>query len=300
LAPQVALQKTVQFTGFAVGLQAPDLFWSIDSDALGSTIDHTTGLFTAGQTIGTVVVRGSSITEPARFKKTTVTIVDSCNGTTAALFDNRLRFGPFVDDDEPPVCIVVDPPVTTVMASHKQQFTAIVTGGTNQQVDWSVTGRSQITSDGLLTAGPTAGTVTVRAQSVVDPSVFGEATVTIVPQPPPDPTFVPSLQGHYRGGASFPFIAGGVPDNIVQDCSTRGGVVMMQATFDYHSDTGLLTGSFPIDNSTVHFTQYTFNTIIMTLGGAPAFCGEITIAGIVVRARYLLETVSIGMSWVGP
>jgi hypothetical protein len=178
--PNVALQQTVQFTGFVVGLSPSTVTWSLASASLGTTIDSQTGLFTAGQTIGTVVVQATSVADPTRFRQTTVTVIGNCpGGPQPEALEDGPHSGPFAADDIPPVCIAVDPPSATATTGHEQQFTATVTGGTNQQIVWSVTGDSTITVDGLVTAGVTAGTFTVRAASVVDPTVFGEATLTI-------------------------------------------------------------------------------------------------------------------------
>jgi hypothetical protein len=69
-----------------------------------------------------------------------------------------------------------------VNAGGTAQFTATVTGATNTAVDWTATGGS-ITQTGLYTAGSSAGTFTVTATSVEDPTVSASATVTIAASP---------------------------------------------------------------------------------------------------------------------
>lgn len=88
----------------------------------------------------------------------------------------------------PPV-VTVTPPTATVPGNTTQQFTAAVTNTTNTAVTWEVNdipgGNSTIgtiSSTGLYTAPsaiPNPATVTVMADSVVNPSSIGVATVTI-------------------------------------------------------------------------------------------------------------------------
>src|SRR5262249_33325517 len=195
---------------------------------------------------------------------------------------------------------------------------ASVTGTGNQAVTWGATGSgNSITQNGLYTAGSTPGTFSVTARSVEDTTAVGSASVTVTAA---NPT-LDVVPGHYHGGAASPSppAPGVVPAELVQDCTMRGGVVLMQATFDYHTDTGRITGSFGINatvtpsgpntltgqsgNTTVRLTRRTNSSIILDLQGsqvAAAFCGEFTLAGIAIRANYALDSLSIVLNWVGP
>lgn len=74
--------------------------------------------------------------------------------------------------------VIVSPATAQLAPGGTQPFTAVVDGDTNQAVTWSTTGGT-ISSSGVLTAPTTEGTVTVTARSVVDPSVTGNAVVTV-------------------------------------------------------------------------------------------------------------------------
>jgi hypothetical protein len=76
------------------------------------------------------------------------------------------------------VTVAVTPGTVTVAPGGTQQFTASVSGASDQSVTWSAAGGT-ITQAGLFTAGSTAGSFAVRATSVADPAAFAEAAVTI-------------------------------------------------------------------------------------------------------------------------
>jgi hypothetical protein len=88
------------------------------------------------------------------------------------------------------VVVAVNPPAQTVMVGQAQQFTATVTGSTNQGATWSVNGVAggyttvgTIDNTGLYTAPaapPSPNTLTVTAASLAAPSQSGTASVTIV------------------------------------------------------------------------------------------------------------------------
>ena len=79
-----------------------------------------------------------------------------------------------------PVTVTVDPGQAAVQTGATRQFSATVHGSSDPRVTWTVTGSGNtIDSTGLLTAGSTAGTFTVRAVSVADPNAFADATVTV-------------------------------------------------------------------------------------------------------------------------
>jgi len=76
--------------------------------------------------------------------------------------------------------VSISPNSITLPVNATQQFTATVTGITNPAVSWSATGGS-ISMTGLYTAAATAGTYTVTATSMVDPTQFSTASVTVTP-----------------------------------------------------------------------------------------------------------------------
>ena len=97
------------------------------------------------------------------------------------------------------VTVSVSPSTASVQVSTQKQFTATVSGNSNQAVAWDVNGAvggngtvGFIDSiSGLYTAPaapPSPATVTVHASSSAMPSALGSAVVTVVnPAPPPPP-----------------------------------------------------------------------------------------------------------------
>ncbi|MCC7157780.1 MAG: IPT/TIG domain-containing protein [Bryobacterales bacterium] len=115
--------------------------------------------------------------------------------------------------------VTVSPTSVTLGQGQTQQFTATVTGTTNQQVTWSVapTGAWSISSTGLFTAPGTIAalqTVTVTATSVAQQTATGTATVSLVP---PTPTITslslpsgPAQVGLVINGSNFGSAQGSV------------------------------------------------------------------------------------------
>ncbi len=145
-------------TGTTIGLVPAGVTWSLVGPALGSTIDPQSGVFTAGQTTGTVTVQATSVADPTLFARMVVTIIFRS--------------------------VSVSPATPTVAAGNAVTFSVATTGLANPAVTWSVTGGGTIDQTGLFTAGTIAGPFTVRATSVSHPGTFGEATVTVTAPPP--------------------------------------------------------------------------------------------------------------------
>lgn len=82
------------------------------------------------------------------------------------------------------ISVAVSPTEMSLNGSHSQQFAAVVTGTSDQTVNWSVVepGGGSVSALGLYTAPPTAGTFHVVATSTVDPSKTGAATIHVVPK----------------------------------------------------------------------------------------------------------------------
>jgi uncharacterized protein (DUF1800 family) len=89
----------------------------------------------------------------------------------------------------PTVSVSVSPSTPTVTLGTTVAFSASVAGAANTAVTWSVPGgatQGSINSQGLYTAPnvlPSPATVKVRATSVAAPSVYSEATLTLVAPP---------------------------------------------------------------------------------------------------------------------
>lgn len=89
----------------------------------------------------------------------------------------------------PTISVAVSPAAPSVQLGNSQAFAATVTGAANVSVNWSVVGgapNGTVTSAGVFTAPaalPASPTVKVRATSVANGSVYGEATVTLTVPP---------------------------------------------------------------------------------------------------------------------
>lgn len=98
----------------------------------------------------------------------------------------------------PTVSVAVNPTSANVQLGLSQTFGATVTGNANTAVTWSVVsgaGGGSITSGGVYTAPatmPASATVTVRATSVASPSVYANATITLIAPPSVTVTVAPS------------------------------------------------------------------------------------------------------------
>ena len=83
----------------------------------------------------------------------------------------------------PTIAVSVSPSSASLQGGQRQQFTATVTGSSNQSVVWSLSGAGTL-SGGLYTAPSSVTsqqTVTITAASVADASKSGQATVTLTP-----------------------------------------------------------------------------------------------------------------------
>jgi len=178
-----------QFTAKASGSTNTGIVWSVSGSgcsgaACGSIT--ATGLYTAPATVPSpaqVTVKAASAFAPNSYRTATVTIIR-------------------------PVAVSISPTTAAVVAGNARQFIATVTGTTNHNVTWSVTGKGcsgvacgTITATGLYGAPgsvPNPAEVTVTATSVVDPSKSSNATVTILP--PVAVTISPATVQVVRGG----------------------------------------------------------------------------------------------------
>lgn len=136
----------------------------------------------AGATCGNITV-GGLYTAPATVPSPpTVTVTATANA------DNTKKASAIVTLNSS-MSVTVSPSSANVVPKGQQQFTATVTGSSNQIVLWGVSGPGcsgtncgMITGTGLYTAPssiPSPNTVTVTATSLANASVTGTATVSI-------------------------------------------------------------------------------------------------------------------------
>jgi hypothetical protein len=141
---------TQQFTATITGASNSAVTWT----ATGGTVSST-GLYTAGTAAGSFTVKA-------------ISVQDNTRNATAAITIQAPQ----------PVGVTVLPASSTLLTGGTQQFTATVANASNTAVTWTATGGT-ISSAGLFTAGTMAGSFTVTATSVQDPSRSGSATVTV-------------------------------------------------------------------------------------------------------------------------
>ena len=132
--------------------------WSIQGDALGCTINSSTGVITAGTTGGTITVRATDSVLSGCYAEADIDVVKVENVT----FD--------------PEDLYADG-ISTSTAS------ATITP-VERTIVWSIQGDalgcSINSSTGVITAGTTAGTITVRAADSELPNCYAEADIDVV------------------------------------------------------------------------------------------------------------------------
>lgn len=159
---------TQQFTATVTGTATTTVTWRVNGVVGGDSTVGTisaAGLYTAPSTLASTqnfTITATSTVDPTAMASATVTVTV-------------------------PITVSVAPATQSVTTGGQQQFTATVSGTTNQAVTWSVGGACAPNcgtiglTTGLYTAPATvpAGSVTVTAASVVNPASTGTATVTV-------------------------------------------------------------------------------------------------------------------------
>jgi hypothetical protein len=169
----VETAHTLQFSATVVNTTNTAVTWQVNGVAGGNstvgTIDSN-GLYTAP----------GSVPSPATVTVTAISVADPTKSDSASV---TVSLTPVLS---------VDPLQATVVVANQQQFTATISGLTDQSVNWGVSGTGcsgaqcgTIDANGLYTAPasvPNPATVTVTATSQADNSVTGTATVTVIAQ----------------------------------------------------------------------------------------------------------------------
>jgi hypothetical protein len=201
--------------------------WSVVND--GGTIDASSGLFTAGDSVGV-------------FSNTVRATSNGISGfaTVAVMGASASQ-------------ITVTPNPVTLGTGSAQQFTATAVDTNGDTISiipvWTVEsgGGTINASSGLFTAGTTTGTFTntVRATSG---TTFGEATVTVAAAPPPDGFFGAAAPNGIMAGTEVTCVTNGVinadvsvhpgtaisgyPPCVITGTRNLGNAVALQAQID--------------------------------------------------------------------
>jgi len=167
----VETNHTQQFSATVVNTTNTAVTWQVN------------GVIGGNSTVGKIDVNGlytapGSVPAPATVTVTAISVADPTKSDSASV---TISLTPV---------LTVNPSQANVVVGNQQLFTAIISGGGNQAVNWQVNGISGgNTTVGLISAGglytapgsvPSPAAVTVKAISQADNTVTGSATVTVI------------------------------------------------------------------------------------------------------------------------
>ncbi|PTL76864.1 hypothetical protein DAT35_47175 [Vitiosangium sp. GDMCC 1.1324] len=159
VAPKTATVKAgdkTTFTATVKDAKESKILWSVEGGDSHGTISSA-GVYTAPTEAGTYTVVATNAVDSSKKDTATVTV-------------------------EPAVVVRIAPLGTQVVTGGTATFTAKVTGAEDTSVTWSIQegeAGGSITAEGVYTAPATAGTYTIVATSVADPTRKGTAEVTV-------------------------------------------------------------------------------------------------------------------------
>jgi hypothetical protein len=174
-----------------------------------------------------------------------------------------------------------------------QQFTATVTGATDQSVTWTASD-GLITSGGLYTAPAQAGTYTITATSVEDPESSGTATVQVRPQvaiDPPAATLTPDQQQQFTATVT------GTSNTDVTWTAT-GGTITQAGLYTAGTTPGSSTVTATSDEDPTRSATATVTiTTAPSCGGHP-FAGTVTQEGDLSSSATFSITIDVTFCFV--
>ena len=153
--------KTQQFTATVTGTANTGVMWSLNPAVGTISTGGNVAVYTAPSVITAaqnVEVSAISMADSTKLSKSVVTLI-------------------------PAILILLTPTSVNLQEGQRQEFTAAVSGTTNQTVDWSLSpATGTLSTTGLYTAPATlltAQTVTVTAQSAADPTKSASSVVSL-------------------------------------------------------------------------------------------------------------------------
>jgi hypothetical protein len=195
----VATAGTTTFTARVTGTEDTSVTWSLQEGEAGGAITGA-GVYTAPTTAGTYTVVATSKADPSRKGTAQVKVV--------------------------PVGVTLNPSTVTLDQGATHTFTADVTLALDKAVTWSVEGGDSpgtVTSSGVYTAPLRAGSYTLVATSVADPTKRGTATVTVrAVEVKLTPETVRLLEG---GSTTFTATVTGTTGSTAVTWSAEGGSI---------------------------------------------------------------------------
>ncbi|WP_163991816.1 hypothetical protein [Pyxidicoccus caerfyrddinensis] len=164
----VSVNGSVSLSAQVTGSSNTSVLWTVvGGDANGFV--STTGTYRAPNQAGTYTVTATSVADASKSDSTTITVE------------------PIV---VPNVVVSVTPKTATLSQNGSVKLSAQVTGTSNTAVQWTVAGgdaNGYVSTTGTYLAPNKAGTFTVTATSVADPTKSDSATITV------DPIVVPNV-----------------------------------------------------------------------------------------------------------
>ena len=139
-----------QFNATVAGTTNTSVTWKTSGGTVSSS-----GLYTAPSSAGTYTVTATSVADSTKSASASVTVSQPAT-----------------------VSVSISPTTANLNTGTQQQFAATVTGSTNTSVTWKASGGT-VSSSGLYTAPSSAGTFTVTATSVADPTKSASTSVTV-------------------------------------------------------------------------------------------------------------------------
>ncbi len=260
----VPANGTQQFAATVTGSSNTAVQWQVNSVTGGSVANgliSTSGLYTAPPTTTNIQVT-----------VTAVSSADSTKTASATVSVNALPAG----------SVVVSPSTATVAASGTQQFTATITGGSNNSVTWSVDGVNggngtvgTVSSSGLYTAPSSAGNHMVTATSMADTNNSASAVVSVVSMTvaPPSVSLAPNspqqftatVQGTTNTGVTWS-VNGVVGGNSTVGTITTGGLYQAPGT----------PGSYTVTATSAALPNYSVNAAVTVTLSPPGTVSMLT------------------------
>src|SRR5579872_2546729 len=222
------------FTATVTGSSNTAVTWSATGGSISSA-----GVYTAGSAAGNFTVTAKSVADPTKTASANVTVQ--------------------------PVQISVSPSSVTLQPGQTKQFTATVTGSTNNGFTWTASGGS-ISTSGLFTAGSTAGAFSVTATAAADSTKSSSAQVTIQAAPPPITVTVNPSTFTLQTGQTKTFTATvtGTTNTAVTWTAT-GGSINTSGLFT----AGLTAGTFSVTARSVADTTKSGSAQVIIQAAAP-------------------------------
>jgi len=209
-SPSLYTGGTQQFSATVTGTMNNAVTWSASAGTVSGT-----GFYTAPAAAGTYTVTATSAADTSKSASATVTVAA-------------------------PVAVSISPTSASLFTGGTQQFTATVTGTTNNAVTWSATGGT-VSASGLYTAPDMAGTYTVTATSAADTTKSGSATVTVAA--PVAVSISPTSVSLYTGGIQQFTAAVTGTTNTAVTWTASGGTVSSSGLYIAPGTTGTYTVS---------------------------------------------------------